>query len=159
MENHAFAEKCKLITGIVPKLDMFDAGEVSDVVLARNFGKVVFLLTVLSAGTNTGTGTIVINASAANDGASPTAVPFRYTRVVAGSETQGDLTAATAAGFTTTAGESATYIIEVDPRDLPDAKPYVHLAATEVVNDPVTGACTILLLDPRYAPTYPNVLS
>lgn len=158
--NQAFAEARKLLKGIVPSADMFAGGIVTDVVNSKGYEKVVFIVDANCEGA-TGVGTITINATAANTTSSPTAVAFKYSIVGSGVEDgQGALTAATTAGFATTAAVHRVYIIEVDPRDLPDDKPFVHLAAAETVNSPVVGSISILMENPRYsAPNMPVALS
>jgi len=158
MDNQAFAEEFKVIKGISAAADFIAGGVASDVILARDFKKVVFIAQFV--GGTTGKGTMTVQATAANTTSSPTAIPFKYSRVANGAvEGQGALTAATEAGVQSTPAENQIFIIEVDPRDLPDAKPYVHLAISEDVNDPVTGFVLALLGEPRYKPTFPNVLS
>ncbi len=66
------------------------------------------------------------------------------------STTAGDVTAATTAGFTTTAGSSELYLVEVKSADLPDGKNWVHLKAVEVANDPVLGGILVILGDAKY---------
>lgn len=157
--NQSVLEKNKFISGLSPSSDVIAGGVSSDVVLARNYEKVLFILALKTAGTNTGVGAITIRATAANTTTSPTAIPFKYAKLVAGGEGQGAITAATAAGFSSVANEDAVYLIEVDPRDLPDDKPYVHLNAAESVNDPLLGMCLIELIEARYGVLQGNVLS
>jgi len=160
MENCAFAEIMKLIKGLKPSADLLAGGVASDVVNAKGYKKIVFVLDIMGEG-STGKGTVTINATAAANTSSPTAIPFKYSILGSGVEDgQGSLTACAAAGFQTTAGVHRVYIIEVDPRDLPDAKPYVHLASTEDTNDPVVGNLLTYMMEPRAASPYlPTALS
>lgn len=157
--NCAFAEKNKFVTGLSPSADVIAGGVASDVVLARNYEKVIFLLSLKSGGTNTGVGAITVQATAANTTGSPTAVAFKYSKLTAGTDGQGSLTAATSAGISNTANEDAVFIIEVDPRDLPDDKPYVHLAVAESVNDPLLGSCIIICHNSELGLPMPAVLA
>lgn len=147
MENSLLSSRLKVIKGTDPVADAFDSTITTDVVNLALYGVAMFV--VMKGVGATGTSTITIQASAASDGASPTAIAFKYRRVASG-DTAGDSTAATTAGFTTTAGSSEVYLIEVRAADLPDGKSWVHLKAVEVVNSPVAGAIAILLGDPRY---------
>jgi hypothetical protein len=133
---------------LYPVADALASTVTSDVVNAGLYGKVAFLVW-RGVGT-TGTQTLTVQASAANDGSSPTAIPFRYRRMSSG-DTMGAATAAAAAGFTTAAGGSDLYLVEVDPADTPDGKPWVHLKSVEVVDAAVLAGILILLGDPRYA--------
>jgi hypothetical protein len=67
------------------------------------------------------------------------------------SDVLGAVTNATSAGFSTTAAEDSIYEIEVLSSDLPQSKPWVHLKATEAVDDPVSGCVIALVSEPRYA--------
>lgn len=158
--NIAFAETAKVIKGIKPVADFLSGTVRSDVVNAKGYEKIIFMLEV-NAESSAGVSAITVQATAANTTSSPTAVVFKYSSVAAGIvDGQGDLTAATTSGFSTTAGEHRIYIIEVDPRDLPDDKPFVHLAAVESVDAAVVGTLQILCLNPRYgAPNMPVALS
>lgn len=157
--NQSILEKNKFIVGLSPSADVIANNVSSDVVLARNYEKIVFTLALKTSGSNTGVGAITIRATPANTVSSPTAVPFKYSKLVAGQDGQGAITAATASGFSSIANEDAVYIIEVDPRDLPDDKPYVHLYAVESVNDPLVGMCLIECVEARYGALQSNVLS
>lgn len=142
------SERIKIVKGLDPVADAFAGTVTSDVVNLGLYGRVCFIVHK-GVGT-TGTSTLTVQASAANDGATPTAIAFKYRRIATG-DTAGDVTDAAAAGFTTTAGSSEVYLIEVKAADCPDGKPWVHLKAVEVANDPVVGSILVVLGDPRYA--------
>ena len=80
-----------------------------------------------------------------------TAIPFWY-RAITANDTEGAITAATAAGFATTAGSSQMYIVEVlaDHMAATGYK-YVSLKAVEVVDSPVFGGILIKQGHPRYS--------
>lgn len=157
--NQAFVEKNKIITGLAPSADVIAGGVATDVVNAKLYEKILFVVSLKTGGTNTGVGTMTVEATAANTTSSPTAVVFKYSKLTAGSDGPGDLTAATTAGIANTANESAVFLIEVDPRDLPDAKPYVHLAIAETVNDPLLGSVLIICQNSKVGTPQPAVLS
>lgn len=101
----------------------------------------------------TGTSTITVEACSAADGTGATAIPFKYcknTNTGAGSA-MGAMTAATAAGFTTTAGSNQIYEIEIDAKDLPEGLNWVRIKAVEVVDSPVLGGILVLVHEPKYA--------
>lgn len=141
------SEDIKIVKGLDPVADAFSATVYSDIVNTALYGKLAFVV-YKGVGT-TGTSTITILAGTNNSGTSEEAVPFKYRRVASG-DIAGDITDATTAGFTTTAGSSEMYIVEVDPADLPESKPWVRLKAVESVDSPVIGAIVGLLGAPRY---------
>lgn len=149
MKNH-FTEQQLIVTGIAPVADIFNGNPVSDVVNLKNFKKALFL--VSHTGGTTGTGNLKVQAVDNPAGANAVDVEFKYAKKVTGaSDVWGAVTQAVAAtGVTTVATEATIYAIEVNADDLPEAKSYVQLKLTEVVNDPVTGAVTIVLLEPRF---------
>lgn len=118
--------------------------------------RVSFLVTLGAGGV--GTGTIIVQASATNNMASPTAVPFKY-RVQSTANSSdayaSDYVAATAAGFTTAAGANQLVVIEVDARDLPSGAQFVALNTTQVVAGVVAGGAIALGNDPMFIGTTP----
>lgn len=145
--NSLLSERLKVVKGLDPVADAFSGTVLSDVVSLALYRRAMFIY-YKGVGT-TGTSTLTVQASAANDGSSPTAIPFKYRRVASG-DTAGAVTDATTAGFTTTAGSSEIYLIEVDAADTPDGKPWVHLKSVESVDSPVVGCIIPILGDPRY---------
>lgn len=155
--NRLLSEQLKIVKGLLPVADAFAGTKTSDVVRLDLYGKALFV--VFKGAGGTGTSTITIQASAANDGSSPTAIPFKSRRVASG-DTAGDVTDQAAAGFTTTAGADEMYLIEVDAQDCPEGKPWVHLKAVEVADDPVTGCVLAILGDARYSgETLPSAIA
>lgn len=145
--NSLLSERLKFVKGLDPVADAFASTITSDVVNLALYDRVCF---VVQKGVGAvGTSTFTVQASAANDGSSPTAIPFKYRRVASG-DTAGDVAAATAAGFTTTAQSSELYLVEVSAGDCPEGKPYVHLKGVEVADGPVVGAILAILGDAKY---------
>jgi len=142
------SEKLKFVTGLAPVADAFSGTVTSDVVSLAKYKKA--LAKIIKGVGTLGTSTVTVQASAADDGASPTAIAFKYRRIASG-DTAGSVVDATTAGFTTTAGSGDSYLIEIDADDLPDGKPWFHIKMVEVVNDPVLGGIEIILGEPRYA--------
>lgn len=143
-----FLEQVHLVKGLDPVADAFDGTVRSDVVNLKNYGKVVFLV-YKGVGT-TGTSTITIEASDDVTPSNTTAVAFAYRRACNSGDAQGTVTQATTAGFTTTAGSSEFYIVEIDAQDLAaSGYHYASLKAVESVNSPVLAGIAILMLEPR----------
>lgn len=145
--NSLLSERLKIVLGLAPVADAFAGTVTSDVVALKKYGRALF--GVLKGVGATGTSTLTVQASAASDGSSPAAIPFKYRRVASG-DTAGDVTQATASGFVTTAGSTEMYLIEVAAEDCPSGKPWVHVKAVESVDSPVVGAIVGILGDPRY---------
>lgn len=148
MFNHLLSEEVLPVKGLDPVADAFAGTVTSDVVSLSLYEKVCFL--VYKGVGATGTSTLTVQASAANDGGTPTAIPFRSRRLGTGGVPDAVVQQA-AAGFNTTAGSSDMYLIEVLAKDLPEGKPWVHLKAVEVVDSPVVGCIIPLLGDPKYS--------
>lgn len=144
------SEKIHCVTALAASADTYDTSQVSDYISLKNYNSIMF---VLMHGTGT-TGTATITVAMASDasGTGATNIPFSYRRVtaVATSDVEGAMTAATASGFTTTAGSDQMYIIEVNGEELDNDKMFVALTATEVVNSPVKGAWLAILGEARY---------
>lgn len=143
-----FSESNHIIKGLDPVADAFAGTVSSDVVNLKHYGNAVFLI-YKGVGT-TGTSTVTVEACSDVTPTTTSAVPFNYRAITSG-DTPGALTAATSAGFATTAGSSQMYVIEVDNKALCDSGyNYVRLKMVEVVDSPVLGGIVILLNQPRF---------
>lgn len=134
------------ITGLAPVADAFAGTVYSDIVDAGDAQKITFLR-YHGVGA-TGTSTITVEACDDTSGSNTSAVAFRYRRVAdtSSSDVPGALTAATSAGFATTAGSNQIYIIEVDAAVLAaSGYRYVRLKNVEVVDSPVLGGILVVL--------------
>lgn len=125
-----------------------------------------FLLSQKSAGTNTGTSTITVQAASDNAGTGAVAVPFRWRKKATGvaSDQWGAVNNALAAGFATIANEDTLYGIEVDPANFTVAgvfgKPFVAVKFTQLVADAVLGSVITLVQNPRFSgQTIPTLMS
>jgi len=146
-----FIEQNHLVKGLDPVADAFAGTVSSDIVKMEEFGRVVFI--VYKGVGATGTSTITVEASDDVSASNTSAVPFHY-RAVTSTDVPGSVTAATTSGFTTTAGSSQIYAIEVDSVALAadgNGYGYVRLKAVESVNSPVLGGILIIQGEPRYA--------
>lgn len=146
-------ETVKFVKGLAPAADRWNTDPTTDIVNTALYGKVAFL--VHQEGGTTGKATLTVEACTDASGTDATAVPFKYSIGGTGAGADGDatgaVTAATAAGFDTTANAEKLYIIDVDSASLPAGKNFVRLKCTEAVNDPVKGCVEILLYGARYA--------
>lgn len=147
------AQKVHFVKGLDPVADAFSGTVYSDIVNMKAYSGVTFII-YKGVGT-TGTSTITVEASDDTSGSNVTAIPFRYKAITSG-DTEGALTAATTSGFTTTAGSSQLYLIEVDAEELGDTGyGYCRLKAVESANDPVLGGILIAMHGPRFAQDVP----
>lgn len=139
------------VLGLAPVADAFAGTVYSDIVKLDNSAWVTFY--VLKGAEATGTTLITVQpCSNASAGATGAGVAFNY-RVCTSGDTWGAITAATSAGFTTTAGAAQMYAIEVDPDVVQETDGYnwVRLKMVEQANDPCTGAILIQHSNLRYA--------
>jgi hypothetical protein len=144
-------EKIKVVPLVAPKADLYATSVTTPEINAGKYGKVTFVIDQITAGTNTGTATVTIEACSDVSGTGAEAVAFAYNanESAGSSDDVGARTEVSAAGFTTTANKTAMYFCEIDAADLPAGKPFVRLKATEAVNDPVTGSI-FALCEGRY---------
>lgn len=143
-----------VVKGLDPVADAFSGTVGSDVVDITGHQSVTFI--VYKGVGATGTSTITVEACDDATPSNTTAVPFYY-KAITSNDTQGAMTAAAAAGFTTTAGSSQIYVIECDEQELASAGyKYVRLKAVEVVDSPVLGGIVIALNNPKYGQSATN---
>lgn len=147
-----------LVKGLDPVADAFSGTVSSDIISMKGHGLVEFII-YKGVGT-TGTSTITVEACDDVSATNTTAIEFKY-QAITTADTHGSITAATTAGFTTTAGSSQLYRIIVDASQLADTGyEFVRLTATEVVDSPVLGGILAILKDARYEREVPaTVLS
>lgn len=149
--SNKILEKIKFVPLVAPKADLYATSVTTAEINAGKYGKVTFGINQITAGTNTGTATVTIEACSDVSGTGAEAVPFAYhaNNAAGSSDDLGARTEVSAAGFTTTANVTALYLCDIDAAALPAGKPFVRLKATEVVNDPVTGSI-FALCEGRY---------
>ena len=146
--SNLLIEELKFIKGLDPVADAFAGTVNSEAISLGKYGRVVFGIYKGVGATGTSVVTVQFSSDAAQT--SPTAVPFKYRRIASG-DTGSTVTAAAAAGFTTTAQSSEIYLIEVDVNDVPAGKPWVNMKLVESANDPVLGGIFIIAGDAKYA--------
>jgi hypothetical protein len=143
------SETAHYVKGIDPVADAFSGTAATDIVNAEAYHKTQFIM-YTGAGV-TGTSVLTVQACSDVSASATTAVPFRY-RAITSDDTQGALTAATTSGFTTTAGASQIYVVEVDNDELAaTGYGYVRLVATESADAPQLGCVLIQQYEARYA--------
>lgn len=150
MSAHFMAE-AHIVNGLAAVADAFAGTVYSDIVKMEEFHKIVFLR--FSGVGTTGTSTITVEACDTISPGNVSAVAFHYRRISV-ADTHAAITAATTAGFTTTAGSNEMYLIEVDADALAadgNGYEYARLKCVEVADDPVLGGIVIMQLQPRFA--------
>lgn len=139
--------------GLDAVADAFAGTVYSDIFNMGDFHSILFIVHK-GVGT-TGTSTLTIEASDDVSASNVTAIPFRYKLITSG-DTEGALTAATTAGFTTTAGSSQLYALEASSEEMGDTGyQYIRLKAVESANDPVLGGVLAFGCGNRYAQDVP----
>lgn len=143
-----------VVKGLNPVTDAFSGTKYSDIINMEDYGHIQFL--ILKGVGTTGTSTITIEACDDVSGTNSEAVPFRYQAMISG-DTPSSPIAATTDGFTTTAGSSQLYKIEVDD-DVMGASGYgyIRLKSVEVVDSPVLGCVLVILTEGRYKDAVPT---
>src|ERR1035437_1940247 len=113
-------ERLHFSKGIDPAANPWASTVYSDVVNMKEWYRVLFV-GYAGAGT-TGTTTVTVLACDDVSHTNSTAITFRYREILSG-DTEGTLTAATTAGFLTTAGSSRMWLVEVDASPPPPTRP------------------------------------
>lgn len=136
-------------TILPPKVDAFAGTVTTNPVDLSNYNHVTF---VIATGTgDTGTQAITVEACSDEIGTETSAIEFRYKEALLGDDFS-DYILADTSGFTTTAGENKTYVIEVDSQALAKLEyKYLRIKATEVVDAPVEGSIVAILTGARYS--------
>lgn len=142
-------ENLHAVKGLDAVADAFSGTVTSDIVNMNRYDKVVFI--VHKGVGATGTSTITVEACDDVSATNTSALAFHYRAITSG-DTEGALTAATTAGFATTAGSSQLYLIEVSREALSAiGYGYVRLKAVEVVDSAVLGGILIAMFGPTFA--------
>lgn len=151
-------ESMRFVNALPPVADAFSGTVYGASVKVSGNSKVLYLVQK-GVGT-TGTSTITVLASSDASRTATTAIPFLYRRIAANNTTVGAVTAATTAGFTTTAGSSDSYLIEIDTDDVASTGySYVALKLVESVDSPVLGGIYAILADSRYASDTSDIIA
>ena len=126
--------------------DVFNGDPTSDVLSMANHRSMMLVITKYAGAT----GTAVVTVESCDDTTPTTATPvaFRY-RVITGT-TPGAWTAATSAGFTTTAGANNSFQIAVLSEGLSGTDKFVRFVCTEGVDSPCDGALQVFAMESRF---------
>lgn len=147
MGNLSIPTNLHFVKGLDPVADAFSGTVYSDVIEVGGQG--IGFVIYKGVGT-TGTSTITVNACDNTTPSTESAVEFFYKRI---STTDSGWTAATTAGFTTTAGSSDVYHIAVPADKLASSGyGYARLKAVESANDPVLGGVLAYVFGGRFVP-------
>ena len=148
-----FTENANIIQALQPDERAMNTD--SDVINVRNQHSVTFILQK-GAGA-VGTATITVEACDTVGPANTTAIPFRYRRMIGGTNAWGAVTVATAVGFVTTANANDMYEITVDPAEVTAAtvnaatgNHYVRLNVAQVNATVVDYGIIAILPKQRY---------
>jgi hypothetical protein len=134
--------------GLAPIADAFAGTATSRVVSMKNHNRVRFIA-FWGVGA-TGTSTFTVEACDDTTPSNTSAVPFYYRITVQGAA-PGTVTAATSAGFLSTAGSAQMYEIEVPAEALAaSGYGYVRLKGVEGTASARLGGILIEMLEPRY---------
>jgi hypothetical protein len=143
-----------IIKGLDPVANALAGTTYSTVVNVKAYQTARFVL--YKAAGVTGTATLTLEACDDASGANPVAVPFYAQSYIGGDDVPADVVARSAAGFTTTAGASQLYVLEVPTDRLPAGKSWLRMKSVEVVADPVLAGILIELSMPRYGAHVPQ---
>jgi len=142
-----------VINAVPPHADMYESGPIESDVIDAQGGGVLFIIQQGIGTTGTTTATVVASLDQADPPGTSAAIPFIY-RVCSSGDTWGAWTAATTAGFETTAGSNNMFQIWADPSEVAEeGYRYVALIMTEATDAVVIGGVLAIVLDPRYAPS------
>jgi len=141
---------------LAPVANAFAGTVTSTYVNMKNY-KNMFFLVYWGVGT-TGTSTLTVQAAVDSSGTSATAIPFNYRRVTdtTVSDVPGARTAATSAGFLTTAGSNQLYLLEVDALEIGILGPFVAVVAVEGTASARLGGIMAIMGDPLELGATPN---
>jgi len=134
---------------VVPVADAFSGTVAGDVLSLKDHARIRWIIVEGAGGT--GTYTVTVEACDDTTPSNTSAVPFQYRVTTAGSQ-PGARTAATSAGFTSTAGANKVIEVEIEAAALLAAGyGYARLKTVEVVNDPILGGVIAILEDARFS--------
>lgn len=153
--NDIFPVHVGIATYIASETDIF-AGTFSTDVLNMEAWDSCFFLIGKGVGGVDATGTTVLTVESCDDvtPTTTTAVAYQY-REMTTIDTWGAWQEATAAGYTTTAGDNGMIQVRINAESLSSGDNYVRLHGVEATNSAVVGWITAFLTDPRYSQEIP----
>lgn len=152
------ADGFRFINALPPAANNFASTVYPAGVNIAGIGRLAF---IIQKGVGT-TGTTTVTVLAADDAShtNSSAIPFTYRRIASNNTTIGAVTVATSTGFTTTAGSSDLYVIEVDAQALAaTGYKYAFLKMVESAASAVLGGVIAFGTDLRYADDTSDVVA
>ena len=123
------------VVNIAPPIDLNDAAKTCDAFSMANYDHASI---IIQLGVTGAASTVTVEECTSAAGAGATAIAFNYYAETTDSgDTLSAVTAATSAGFDTSANDNVFYVIELDAADLSDGSPWVRVQ----FSDP--GAATL----------------
>jgi hypothetical protein len=145
-----------IVNAIAPVADFADTSFDSDVVEANGSGVLFIIQQGVSGG---GISTVTVEACDNVTPSNSTAVPFIYRSCVA-TDVWSEWTAATSAGFSSSAVTNSMHQIYVDSAELAEeGYGYVRLSGDETTNFANIGAVLAIVIDGRYEPRTTTLLT
>jgi len=145
-----------VVNAMAPVADMFDTSFDSDVINAQGGGVLFIIQQGVSGGSIS---TITVEACDDKDASNSAVVPFIYRSCVA-TDVWGDWTAATTAGFSSSAVTNSMHQIYVDGAELAEeGYGYVRLSGDETTNFANIAAVLAIVIDGRYEPAPATLLT
>ena len=148
-------ERLKFAMALSPIADGLTGTKRSDVYSLRAHGRILFVVAMGVATGGTATTVLTVNACDNVTPSNRTAIGFWYREIIGSTntgDTDGAITRAAAAGFTTTAGGAKIVLVEADAKDVAAASVnstygnhFVELTSTEGVDDPVVTSIVAIL--------------
>lgn len=147
MGNLNAISELHFVKGLDPVADFMSGTVYSDIIEVGGEGITFLVYKGVGA---TGTSTLTVEACDDVSASNSSAVTFQYKRI---GTTDSGWTAATVAGFATTAGSSDMYLVAA-PKDVfaSTGYKYARLKAVEVVDSPVLGGIVAIVFGLRYGP-------
>lgn len=145
-----------VVNALAPVADYAGTSFDSDIVNAQGGGVLFIIQQGVNAG---GISTITVEASDDVSASNTTTVPFIYRSCVA-TDVWGDWTAATTAGFSSSAVANSMHQIYVDGAELAEeGYGYVRLSGDETTDQAVIGGILAIVIDGRYEPAPATMLT
>jgi len=135
-------------SGFIAAYEDYTTGNpATDIVSLKLYTRCTWII-IKSTG-DVGTATITVESCDTAVPGTPTAIAFTYW-VCTTPDTWGEATAATSAGFITTAGADSAYAIEINSNELSGSDSFARLQFTEVDGTAQDGAVVCILSNARY---------
>lgn len=136
------------VVNIIPPVDI-TGGKSADIFSMKNYGHATIIIQIgVSAAAAL---KILLNECSDFSGSDRTAIPHKiYKEESAAGDTLSAAVAAAAAGETPSANDNIFYVIELDARELSDARQFVELEITNASANSVIASAVAILSGSRY---------